>query len=945
MRYFDCSIPVSSEEIKEKTKVCLRDYSYDNVVCAVNTYYYRNMKNDLTFFIYREEEGVLYATFSFEDKNASLDETIEYIMDTFKEAFISQKIKAVPGEVTMFDYLDHLLEARRRECVGPVSRIAEISNCIPYDHYRYDTKDFTFKLREKIISDKERSRSPIYDPDFVKELKNIEEHKLDLNDKTNLVHYVISGNSIEAAIDMADTLAQKLFDAGRLRSRRMGIITDIQPLIYKRSCSFDDIIENNYGGAMIIDLSTAFGHKPSEYTMAAEYILKLLKAHKNNCLFIFTYNRENPGFAFQILPELYNYVVPILLKEGQGNRTAVVKYMKELIKNSEYSEYSNQAKEYMNRFSGKMLSQTDVLQAFDQFGIWCIKKNILKTYDSAIENNFMMDRNEDDGSPYEQLKNLIGLEDVKKKIDSIIASDILEKKRKSTRGYDYEASSMHMIFAGNPGTAKTTVAKLFARIAKERGILKSGAFVEHGGMDLNYCNPEMVRNIFKEAKGGVLFIDEAYALGNPSSITTFVQEMENNRDNVIVILAGYNEAMTQFVKQNQGLKSRIPYWVEFPDYTADELTEIFKKMTKGRGFKLTDGAVKEAKVIFEKARIIEDFGNGRYARNLLDLAVQNQAERLISGSSEAEDIPEDALFIIEKEDITQPEEGATKERPAGTAYKELKEMIGLDSVKELADKAIAHYKMNKLCMDRGIHKDKASIHMVFTGNPGTAKTTVARLFAEILKDEKILPSGKFVEVGRADLVGQFVGHTAPLVKSKFKEAKGGILFIDEAYSLCDKNTNSFGDEAINTIVQEMENHREDTIVIFAGYPEPMKEFLDRNPGMMSRIAFRLHFEDYTVDELCDITKLMVSNKEMSITDKAMDKLRQQYETVYRRNDYGNGRYVRKVLEEAEMNLAERLLKLDENEITTELVTTIEECDIPELEEDSIEEEFHMGFAV
>ena len=146
--------------------------------------------------------------------------------------------------------------------------------------------------------------------------------------------------------------------------------------------------------------------------------------------------------------------------------------------------------------------------------------------------------------------------------------------------------------------------------------------------------------------------------------------------------------------------------------------------------------------------------------------------------------------------------------------------------------------------------------MVFTGNPGTAKTTVARLFAEIMKDEAILSTGKFVEVGRADLVGQHVGHTAPLVKKKFRDAQGGVLFIDEAYSLCDSYENGFGDEAINTIVQEMENHRDDVIVIFAGYPEPMKQFLDRNPGMQSRIAFQIEFEDYTTEELCAITKLL-----------------------------------------------------------------------------------------
>jgi SpoVK/Ycf46/Vps4 family AAA+-type ATPase len=218
------------------------------------------------------------------------------------------------------------------------------------------------------------------------------------------------------------------------------------------------------------------------------------------------------------------------------------------------------------------------------------------------------------------------------------------------------------------------------------------------------------------------------------------------------------------------------------------------------------------------------------------------------------------------------------------------------------------------------------------------------LFAEILKAEKVLSSGTFVEVGRADLVGNHVGSTAPLVKKKFKEAQGGVLFIDEAYSLCDSYTNGFGDEAINTLVQEMENHRDDVIVIFAGYPEPMKEFLDRNPGMKSRIAFQVQFEDYTVDELVDITKLMVSDKNMTITENAIEKLRRNFEIVNKSNDYGNGRYVRKMVEEAEMNLAERLLKYDETDITDELLITIEAEDIPEVNYRDTFSKPRIGFA-
>ena len=280
-------------------------------------------------------------------------------------------------------------------------------------------------------------------------------------------------------------------------------------------------------------------------------------------------------------------------------------------------------------------------------------------------------------------------------------------------------------------------------------------------------------------------------------------------------------------------------------------------------------------------------------------------------------------------DISALKEDAGEDRPAGSAKQELADMIGLSSVKEVLNKAIASHKLKKLCMEKGIQKENASMHMVFTGNPGTAKTTVARLFAEIMKDEAILPTGKFVEVGRADLVGQHVGHTAPLVKKKFRDAQGGVLFIDEAYSLCDSYENSFGDEAINTIVQEMENHRDDVIVIFAGYPEPMKQFLDRNPGMQSRIAFQIEFEDYTTEELCAITRLMLAKKQLTITEAAMNRLECIYDVARKDSDYGNGRFVRKMLEEAEMNLAERIMGADSDSLTLEAVSTIEESDIPE----------------
>lgn len=501
----------------------------------------------------------------------------------------------------------------------------------------------------------------------------------------------------------------------------------------------------------------------------------------------------------------------------------------------------------------------------------------------------------------------------------------MEKERKKRLGKDYENASMHMIFSGSPGTAKTTVAKLFAGIAKEKGILKSGSFVCIGRSDT--ITQVQLSNEFKRADGGVLFIDEAYAINGSTTITNLLRLMEENRDSVIVILAGYKSAMNEFLNLNDVLKSRIPYIIDFPDYSAEELTEIFKAMVKERGFSIEDEAVSMASLVFEKARCVNNFGNGRYVRNFLDGALQNQSIRLMKNHQEVESIHKKELFLIKSVDIDAQETGVNRAANTGSAQEELDNMIGLSSVKDIIRKVISYAKIKKMYRDNNIAKENQSLHMVFSGNPGTAKTTVARLFARIMKDEKILATGNFIEVGRADLVGKYVGHTAPLVKKIFQEAQGGVLFIDEAYSLCDLHENSFGDEAINTIVQEMENHRGDVIVIFAGYTDKMNTFIERNPGMSSRIKFNVKFENYTTDELCDITRLMLSKIQMKISDAVMEKLKCIYEQARKDKSFGNGRFARKMIEDAELNLAERILKLDEKLITPELITTIEEADI------------------
>ena len=263
-----------------------------------------------------------------------------------------------------------------------------------------------------------------------------------------------------------------------------------------------------------------------------------------------------------------------------------------------------------------------------------------------------------------------------------------------------------------------------------------------------------------------------------------------------------------------------------------------------------------------------------------------------------------------------------KAEPKGSAYDELREMIGLAEAKKTIRRAIDFHKAQKLFAEQGMQTGRPSMHMVFTGNPGTAKTTVARLFARIMRENGLLSRGQIVEVGRGDLVGRFVGWTAPTIQKKFRQAQGGVLFIDEAYSLVDDRDGSYGDEAINTIVQEMENHRDDVVVIFAGYPDKMEGFLQKNPGLRSRIAFHVKFEDYNADELSQIAELFAKQQSLRLTAEAESKLHALFEAARKEKDFGNGRYVRNVLEQARMAQASRLLAGDVDHIEKDTLATI-----------------------
>ncbi len=266
-------------------------------------------------------------------------------------------------------------------------------------------------------------------------------------------------------------------------------------------------------------------------------------------------------------------------------------------------------------------------------------------------------------------------------------------------------------------------------------------------------------------------------------------------------------------------------------------------------------------------------------------------------------IPGDEMIFPEMpEDLYEPAEGpGTVDHMAA-----LDELTGLKEVKEQIRKITALARMKKDMEAGGRPAVPVNLSMAFMGNPGTAKTTVARILAGIFHETGLLQSGEIIEVGRADLIARYEGQTADKVKHVFERARGHLLFIDEAYTLLDGRRGNYGDEAIGTIVQEMENDREDTIVIFAGYPDEMDAFMAVNPGLRSRVPFRLVFEDYSPEELVDIVRLEARRRGFDIRPEAEEKLADICRRAAGEPAFGNGRFCRNLAESAVLSYAARV---------------------------------------
>jgi SpoVK/Ycf46/Vps4 family AAA+-type ATPase len=486
-------------------------------------------------------------------------------------------------------------------------------------------------------------------------------------------------------------------------------------------------------------------------------------------------------------------------------------------------------------------------------------------------------------SPLEELDALIGLAPVKEQIRGQLNLVRLAERRRQA-GLPVVSGSRHMIFSGPPGTGKTTVARLYAAILAGAGILSSNLLVEVASSDLVAENigatAPQTKEVFLRARGGVLFIDEAYALhrgdsgggSNPDhgreAIDELVKLMEDYRDEVIVIAAGYDAEMRNFLKANPGLASRFAHTIEFPPYNAAELTQIVDAMVAEQQYSLAPDA-RTAVLAHFTAAVRSGTPNGRDARTLFENMVEAQAERL-AGIAEptSAQLTELTMADVPGQDIS---ERAGDPEATRSLLAELEAMPGLEEVKEEIRSMIAQIELNKQRVAVGLASSLEPSHLVFTGPPGTGKTTVARIYGRLLSSLGILPGTNFIEASRADLVAGYIGQTAPRTTEVFEQARGGVLFIDEAYSLspppgASGAINDFGHEAIETLLKLMEDHRDEISVIVAGYSREMGRFMDSNPGLASRFSNTIDFPSYTAEVLTALFGKMVSGSGYACAD-------------------------------------------------------------------------------
>lgn len=527
-------------------------------------------------------------------------------------------------------------------------------------------------------------------------------------------------------------------------------------------------------------------------------------------------------------------------------------------------------------------------------------------------------------NPLDTLNSLIGLKNVKKQVKRHLK---LFKKYKD-EGRELEGFSLHMVFEGNPGTGKTTVARLVAQIYAEHGLLKKGQLIEVDRADLvgQYVGEtaQKTRAVCEQALGGVLFIDEAYSLAdkNPDhgndfgeeAINTLTKFMEDNKDDMMVIAAGYSEEMDEFIKSNPGLQRRFSYRVHFEDYIPDELMAILKLKLKKLNLPEIDKQLEKRiqnlfKTLYKQRN--KGFENAGLADNIANGILEKRNER-IEGLNQEDapivllDLPTQYLRYIDP---------TLMQHQLDEALEKLNELIGLSEVKtevnRLCEALKARSNIDNLGYDNLPISDELRFNMIFYGNPGTGKTEVAKILGEHVFKAMGISNGKFYNAERKDFVAEHVGGTATKTAKLVERVKGGVLFIDEVYSLQKDENDIYGKEAVDTLVKLSSELKDQLTIIIAGYTAEVQSFLENNPGLKSRFAKPIQFKNYSLEELLQLSAFFAEKRNYIIDEKLKDKLNAIFNQELKGSgrDFGNARFVENLIKEI-MTIQKTRLQLE-----------------------------------
>lgn len=764
--------------------------------------------------------------------------------------------------------------------------------------------------------------------------------------KTDIsMHMVFTGNPGTGKTTIARIVAKYLKAIGVLSTGQLREVTRadlVGEYVGQTARLTNDVIKSALGGVLFIDEAYAlFRDEHDTFGMEAiDTIVKGMEDYRDELVVILAGYSDEMEMFLNANPGLKSRF-PNIVHFEDYTPEEMWEIAKIISKQKGYKIANNCKEPLIKRFEKRQIKGKNdsgngrLVRNIIEAAILHQSQRLMKQTDAPFDLLIDEDFNFEDHSSFDleaSLSQIVGLENVKDFVRTQQNLLIAQKKREKAGLTVDTTQSLHMVFSGNPGTGKTTIARIMANMFKDMGLLKSGHLVEvdSGGLTGQYAGhtAKKTEEVFRSALGGVLFIDEAYALASNTSsygteaINTLVKLIEDFREDIVVILAGYEQEMKDFLKTNTGLESRFPLRIHFPDYTAHELLEIAQLMISSKGFTLTDESktvLREQLELMHK-QASDHSGNGRMVRNYIEEITRNQSARIAMNDVAVED-----LNVILPQDIN-PTERVLKNFDLET---ELAGMIGLDEVKDYIRSLHARLRIQSERKKLGLPVDETqTLHMIFTGNPGTGKTMMARIVANVLYNLGMIQTNKLIETDRAGLVAGYVGQTAIKTQKIITEALDGVLFIDEAYALAQGGANDFGKEAIDTLVKMMDDHRDRLVVILAGYSKDMEQFLLLNPGLQSRFPNIIEFADYGPQALMEIAKKFYHDHGFKLTEDAKEKLAEVLIHASQQANFGNGRFVRNVYERSLNQQANRLSH--HQNLTEEDLTKITADDIEEV---------------